>query len=148
MSNGKFTAVVDDFVRVSKERETALFQEATKRTIDIANQSVFKGGRMRVDTGFLRASGQASLNGMPSGPTRGDPEAGPLYYDDGLEVPAETVLTIAKARIGDTIFFGWTANYARAREAKDAFMRIAVQNWPQTVATVLSELKKRIRGRG
>ena len=36
-----------------------------------------EGGRMRVDTGFLRASGQLSFNGMPTGPSIKPADAAP-----------------------------------------------------------------------
>jgi hypothetical protein len=139
MAKNNFTAQVEDWVRVAQERETAVIQESFKRTIDIAQVPMAKGGRMRVDTGFLRSSGQASLTGLPAGPIRG--EKGKTYDpDEGM-----VTLTIAKLKPGGSIWFGWTAAYARAREAKDAFMRMAVQRWPQTVNEVVAELKKRIR---
>lgn len=135
----KFVAPIENFVRVSKARMLAVHQEATKRTIDIAQTPVAKGGRMHVDTGFLRASGQASLTGMPTGPVRGEAKGN---YDFNQ---SQATLVIASAKIGSTIFFGWTAAYARIREYKDAFVRMAVQQWPSTVARVVAELKQRIK---
>jgi hypothetical protein len=93
---------------------------------------------MRVDTGFLRASGQASLDGMPSGPARGE-ATGNYEFD-----PNVSTLVIARAKLGGKIWFGWTANYARPREAKDAFLRMAVQRWKSIVSQVVTELKQRI----
>jgi len=141
--NSKFVAKVEHFVEISEARMVAVQQEATKRTIEIAQRPVAKGGRMRVDTGFLRNSGQASLTGMPSGPSR--PTNDVQHYDDGSEVSSNTLVTIAQMKLGGTIWFGWRAFYARYREAKDAFLRMAVQRWPQTVAEVVEELKRRIK---
>lgn len=79
------------------------------------------GGRMRVDTGFLRNSFQSSLNGSTS-------LTGPESYT-----------LVHGAQLGDTITMGWTASYAAAREfgargqAPDFFMRGALQKWPQFV---------------
>lgn len=137
-----FVAPIDNFVRVSLERMAAVHKEATKRTIDIAQTPMAKGGRMRIDTGFLRASGQVSLTGMPTGPTRGNPDDGKNVYQSN---EPQIAIVIAGAKLGSTIFFGWTAAYALARESKDAFLRLAVQQWPQTVARVTEELKQRIK---
>lgn len=138
---GKFTAQVDAWAKGSVKRMTAIQRESTQRTIDDAQTPTAKGGRMRVDTGFLRASGQLSLNGMPTGPVRGNPTG--TYTEGQFGKPTELVL--ARSTLEDTLFFGWTANYARAREAKDGFLRIAAQKWPQTVAQVTKEAKARIR---
>lgn len=96
-----------------------------------------KGGRMRVDTGFLRASGQASLTGMPVGPTRGAKD-GSYNYDASV-----TEATIGNMELGVTLYWGWTAAYARYREAYDGFMYAALQNWPQTVNRIVEEAKRR-----
>ncbi|RUW55657.1 hypothetical protein EOA32_00925 [Mesorhizobium sp. M1A.F.Ca.ET.072.01.1.1] len=107
--------------------------------MDIAQTPVAKGGRMRVDTGFLRASGQASLNGVPTGPVR--PEAGKTYsYNENSVIAA-----LSKLRFGANFFFGWTANYAKYREAYDGFLEGALQRWQQTVNEVVAEIKARIK---
>ena len=137
----KFAAKVDAWVIGSKKRMTAIHHESVQRTIDDAQEPTAKGGRMRVDTGFLRASGQLSLNGMPTGPIRGEPDA--VYAVGAFGKPTELVL--ASSTFDDTLFFGWTANYARYREVKDAFLRIAAQRWPETVAQVTREAKARIK---
>lgn len=99
-----------------------------------------EGGRMRVDTGFLRASGQLSFNGMPTGPSRKPEDAGPGSFKwDGAELNTK----LATAEIGATIYWGWTANYAKYREAYDGFMHAALQNWQKTVDAVVAEAKRR-----
>jgi hypothetical protein len=123
-----------------KLRIEAVAKESAKRTIDMAQLSDDQGGRMRVDTGFLRNSGVAQLNGIPSGQStpayRGDPGASGEY-----------VSVIAAYRMGDSIVFGWAANYARAREHYDGFRQNAVDQWSVTVNSVVSELKGRINVR-
>lgn len=140
MAEKSFTAQVDAIVAKTEKRMLALMRESIQRTVDDAQTPVGKGGRMRVDTGFLRASGQGSLNGMPSGPVRG--EKG-VTYDTGA---ADTVvLELGKMEFGSIFFFGWTANYAKYRETFDGFLGVAVQKWPQTVAAVAAEIKGRIK---
>ena len=137
--SGKFTAQVDAIIAKTDKRLLALQRESIQRTVDDAQTPVAKGGRMRVDTGFLRASGQGSLNGMPTGPTRGEKD-GTYTYDTN-----NVVVTLAKMKLGATFFFGWTANYAKYREAYDGFLESAVQKWQQTVDAVTAEIKARIK---
>jgi hypothetical protein len=138
-----FAAQVSAWVRETEQRMTAVFRESAQRVIAEAQKPVAQGGRMRVDTGFLRASGTASLNGLPPA-TRDRPGEGAFAYN-----PVAATLVIAGAGIGDTIYFGWTASYARHREygtssqAPDAFMRTAAQQWPAIVARVSGELQSR-----
>lgn len=99
---------------------------------------------MRVDTGFLRASGQASLNGMPTGPVRGD-STDKHHYDNGEKVSPTVTLNLGELKLGSTLFFGWTANYAIYREAYDGFLEGATQNWQKIVNTVTDEIRERIK---
>ena len=141
MAEEKASATVDRFVTETSALMDAIFRQATQELINDVQTPVAKGGRMRVDTGFLRASGQASLTGMPTGPVRPADDAKPQQYSDGTDVPEITVLTLARAKAGDTIFFGWTANYAIYREAKDAFLRLGVQKWQQIVDGVIRRVE-------
>lgn len=140
--SGKFEAQVDAIVAKTEKRMLALMRESIQRTVDDAQTPVGKGGRMRVDTGFLRASGQGSLNGMPTGPVRGDSKV-PGFYDNGGATPV--IVELSKLEFGATFFFGWTANYAKYREAYDGFLEGAVQKWQQTVDAVAEEIKARIK---
>lgn len=140
--SGKFEAQVDAIVAKTEKRMLALMRESIQRTVDDAQLPVAKGGRMRVDTGFLRASGQGSLNGMPTGPARGESKV-KGFYDNGGDTP--TILELSKMQFGATFFFGWTAAYARYREAYDGFLEGAVQKWQQTVDAVAAEIKARIK---
>ncbi|WP_420465614.1 HK97 gp10 family phage protein [Panacagrimonas sp.] len=145
MAAKKFNAAVDSWVRKSKARGQAIFQESVQRVIEQAQEqgpSVANpgggGGKMPVDDGFLRASGQVSFSGMPSGPKR--PAVGAAVYRFNAD---DVALSISRARLGDTIFFGWTAEYARAMEARYGFLRSAAQNWRPIVAAVTAEAKRR-----
>ena len=78
---------------------------------------------MPVDTGFLRGSLIAQLNGASVG-------GGSDAY----------VLAVSGMELGDSIFAGWTANYARHMEygtsstAGNFYMLSAAQQWQAIVA--------------
>lgn len=139
---GKFTASVADWVNRSEKGLLAVRNESVKRVIQDAQLSDDKGGRMRVDTGFLRSSGQLSLSGFPSGPVRGDTDAAPNQYDFNV---SPVVLILAGASLDNTLYFGWTAEYAAYREFHDGFLRLAVQKWPNIVDGVVAEVKRRYK---
>lgn len=124
--NYNFAATVTAFVADTEKRMTALAQQSTQDLIELVQTPVAKGGKMRVDTGFLRASGQISFTGMPSGPSRGD---GKTQYTGG----DFSVASLAGFQLGQTIYFGWTAEYAKYREAYDGFLISGVQNWQAIV---------------
>lgn len=132
-------AQVRPIISVNQRRLLALSRMSFQDVVDQAQLPVAKGGRMRVDTGFLRASGQASLNGLPTGLIRGEGERD-YDFDE-----TSTVLTLAKFRLGMTLFFGWTANYARARNLRDGFLDVAVQNWKQIVKKNVQKIRRAIR---
>ncbi len=143
-----FVTQVSDWVAKSQEVTDAVFKESAQRVIAEAQTPVGAGGRMRVDTGFLRASGQASTSSMPAITANAMPGAGRGYqYSDGA-----VALVIAGASLGQTIYFGYTANYAAAREygargqEPDAFVRTAAQNWKQIVKRVSTEALARSGG--
>jgi len=137
----KFSVQLDEWAAKSKNRMVAINRQSIQDTVDAAQLPVAKGGNMRVDTGFMRASGQASHSGMPTGPVRGDSDVPNYYAPDSAAV--ET--TIATTELGTPFFFGWTAGYARFREYKDAFLRLAAQRWPQTVRDNVRKAKERFK---
>lgn len=143
MQNGKsFSAQVDDIVINTSKRLTALMRQSLQDVVNDAQTPVAKGGRMRVDTGFLRASGQASLTGMPSGPRRGErKEPNSYQYQANL-----TEAKLADLKLGDVFYFGWTAEYAKYRETYDGFLESALQNWKGYVNTNTETIRKRAGG--
>lgn len=160
---GSFAADVDRIIANTEKRLDLVMKQSLLNTIndmqkvgpsvastkaDIKNAgskigpvaAAGEGGRMRVDTGFLRASGQLSLNGMPTGPNQKPKDALPGSFKwDGATLQGE----IGGAEIGATFWWGWTASYARYREAYDGFMYAALQKWQQTVDAVIAEAKRR-----
>jgi hypothetical protein len=122
-----------------KRRLRATARTAVQDTVEMAQLPRAKGGRLRVDTGFLRASIQAGLGQMPSGPTTNE---GNETYAEGQQVAGEPVsVTLLRWNMQDTLFVGWTANYARAREAQDGFLRGAVELWDQTVDAAAKKVR-------
>lgn len=130
---------------VTEKRMTAVMRASLQDLIDNAQTPTAKGGRMRVDTGFLRASGQASLNGMPTGPERGERTERHAYDDGNSGLDQSIIVTLGKLTIGATFYFGWTAAYARYRELYDGFLEGAVQHWPRIVAINTDILRERIK---
>jgi hypothetical protein len=133
-----FTAEVNKFVAKSQKAMEAVFKQSAQDVILEAQTPMAKGGNMRIDTGFLRASGKASINRLPIGATTNF--GSNVEWDDNI-----TVLTINKAKIGDAVVFGWTANYAQYRENQDGFVRLAAQNWGQIVNKNANKIKARLK---
>ena len=134
---------IEDIVAVSEKRMVALMRLSLQDVIDNAQQSAYKGGRMRVDTGFLRATGQASLTGMPTGPTRGEKKE-PNSYPE----PSKIAILGNGAdglKLGMTFFFGWTAAYAYYREVYDGFLDGALQHWGRIVAFNTDTIRQRVK---
>jgi hypothetical protein len=114
----------------------AVFKQSTRDVVAEMQTPLSAGGRMRVRTGFLRASLMASTAGMPGIDPAARPAAGQGYATDFAQLNA----AIDAAAIGDTLRFGYTAAYAGHREygaggqPPDGFVRMAAQNWPAIVA--------------
>lgn len=133
------TTQVDKMILNNEKRLTALMRMSVQDMIDDANTPTAKGGKMRVDTGFLRASGKLSFTGMPTGPTRGEKGQSYVYNETAH------VIKLGEYKLGMTIFYGWTANYAKYREAYDGFMASAQKKWKSFVQKNAAEIMKRIK---
>jgi hypothetical protein len=138
-----FEASVSDWVKQTQARMTAVFKESAQRVFADMRVPVGAGGNMPVVTGFLRASFLATLN-TPADTVTYRTGSGPAA------VHADTVaLVIAGAKLGDTIYGVFTANYARhveygtSRMTGRGFVRLAAQKWPQIVAAVSQEAESR-----
>lgn len=137
---GNFSAQVSAWVRETDQRIEAVFRESSQRVISDMQQ------RTPVDTGFARASVLVSTSAMPS--------IDPAKKGDGKPHSADATqisLAIAGAEIGETIYAGYTAAYARAleyghsKQAPNGMVRLAAQRWPQIVAEVSAEAEARVR---
>ena len=143
-----FAAQLSAFAAATKERTTAVFRESAERVVEEMQTPVGAGGNMPVDTGFLRASLQASTTAPIPINSSAQPDEGSTHaYNAG-----PITLTIAGADLGETIYVTYTANYARDQEYGSngregrAFVRSAAQRWPTIVTAVCGDLQSRIEG--
>lgn len=136
-----FSATIDAWVAETEERLTAVFKQSAQEVFSDAQKTRSEGGNMRVDTGFLRASAQASTQQMPQIKDGARPKVGGQYAYSVSPI----ALVIAGAKLGQTIYFGYTAEYAAVREYHDGFVRLAAQNWQDIVNRVTEEAKRRAR---
>lgn len=143
MANLNFAAAVDAWTKKSKARCTAVLRQSTQSLIDdaqtvgpsVENPSGGAGGKMPIATGFLRASMAISLDGMPSGPSRGDANSAYSYDDSAV------TLKLAGVEVGKTIYAGWCAEYAPYVEERYGFCRSAAQNWQSHVNAAIAQAK-------
>lgn len=138
----KFGDQVKAFAEKAKQRQLAIFRESAQQVMEQANTPEGQGGKMPVDTGFLRNSSVASTEGPPDG-AGGDP-----------------ALVFSTVELGQTVWAGWTAAYALRMEhgfyGEDGlgrvyaqpgkgFMRSAAQNWIFIVDNVTKAVGDRIK---
>ncbi len=134
----EFQAQVAAIVLKNKQLMRIVAQESVQRLINQAQLPKAKGGSMPVDTGFLRASGQGSYSGFPTGPVRGDPDM-KVPYNENV-----TIALLAQFTIGATFYFGWSAIYARKQNLYNGFLDKAVANWQKIVNGVVKDIAKRL----
>lgn len=139
------TTQIDQIIVNTEQKLLAVMRDALNNTVQDMQLTIYKGGKMRADTGFLRASGAARIGALPLGesknPTKNRPKSEygvEIYKYDGGNLE----LTLAEMQIGDSFFWGWTANYAKYREAYDGFMESALQNWQNAVNSSVDKIKK------
>lgn len=136
----RFSAQVSAWTRKCERRQRAVFQTSTQILARNVRRPVGRGGRMRVDTGFLRASLMASTSAMPQISRDARPQDGRTYAPDNS---VELVLLGLKS--GDTLWLGFTAAYAGFRESRDAFVRTEAQRWPQIVDEATARVRRSVR---
>jgi hypothetical protein len=108
-----------DMIRWAKnvaDRQDGILRQSVQDVVHEANTPQAQGGKMPVDTGFLRGSLAASTSGLP--------------VANGI--PVELAILDWKPA-ESSLWIGWTAKYARHMEARYGFMRSAAQNWPAIV---------------
>ena len=134
-----FTASLAQFRDKTKAQMQAVLSASVQDVLEEAQKPVAQGGRMPVDTGFLRNSLVCELNGSQIG-------TGATSY----------TLAAAGMEPGDIARFGWTAAYALRMElgfvGEDSlgrtfnqqgrhFVEGAAAQWPQIVAKNIGRLK-------
>ena len=136
-----FTADINKFISESNDRIEAVFKQSAQEIIREAQTDYNKGGNTPIDTSFLINSGQAAIGNLPIGPDEPPEDFTPRDWN-----PGETATTINRWRVGETLYFGWTANYAKPMENRFKFMRKAAQNWQTVVNKNAQLLMNRTRG--
>lgn len=137
MAGSTFTAEVSSWVRDVQVVHEAVFRQSAQEVVEEMLTPRGAGGNMPVDTGFLRASLMASTANMPVMREDARPVEGQSY------APSSAVsLVIAGAELGETIYLGFTAAYARRVNYLPGYLFVekAAQNWPAIVARVEVEL--------
>jgi len=140
MANGRATAKTRERAERAKAYLAAVNQQSIERTVEVAQTLDTRGGNMRAETGWLWHSVVAQIGGTPPAATEN-----PYPGGEGLKVTYDAGpvnLLIKRAKITDTVFVFWTANYARHREYRDGFRRLAAQRWRQ----IVEQVKKENRG--
>lgn len=104
---GNFSATVKDFSQKTKEAMDTILREATEDTVQQINLPRAKGGPMPVDTGFLRNSMAADINGSGEFST-----VKPATKDDAGSGSGAVSLLINDFEGGQIMHIAWTAVYA------------------------------------
>lgn len=145
MPQRSFSAQIDEWIAETEERIEATIKQSAQTVIERMQLPVGKGGNMPVDTGFLRASLQASIH-QPYPANIANPGV-PKDWNQ-----SETIMAIANLELGGTIYATYTAEYAghveygaRGRPGR-GFVRLAAQQWPQIVNQTAVELRNRVQG--
>ena len=116
-----------------QHRLDAVVKQSAHDVAQIAQTPVAKGGRMPVDTGFLRNSFASSLMG-------GTALTGPDSY----------VMVAGAMKAGDVASFGWTAEYAAhveygtSRMQGRHYMAGAVDQWQAVVRAAVARALREI----
>jgi hypothetical protein len=147
VANQTFHADVDKWVTATKARMLAVFKKSCEVVINTMQITVNEGGNMPIDTGFLRASLLATLNAPTNKVTFRDSDVGVHTWSS-----EQVTLVILSAKLGDSVYAIYTANYAGFQEygsqgrAGRGFVRLAAQRWPRIVDDVVRQYRNRAAG--
>ena len=126
-----FSRQIDQWVTKSERRMDAVFRGASQSLASRVQSNT------PVDTGFLVNSFLASDSAMPQ---LGDQSSGDAV-----------AAIIANIRFGETLYLGFTANYApfvefgaRGRPPV-GMVRLAAESWPEFVDAAVRDAKARVR---
>lgn len=148
MAQGSFSAQISSWVKETRGLRDAVYRGSAQRIVEIMQTPQAQGGNLRVDTGFLRASLEATTSSnLP--PVTFKPDGIDAFpYDAG---PIN--LVIAGAEISEPITVVYTANYARPREygargqPGDRWVGLSAQQWPQVVDQECAKAKASVESR-
>jgi hypothetical protein len=135
-----FAAQVEDWAKNSEALLEGIFHESAQRVTDAMTLARGLGGNLPVDTGYLRASIQASNVAPPPINPGSQGNAGHKYAFNSGPI----ALVINGTKLGGTVFICATANYGTSKQPAALFVEQAAQQWPQIVGQVQAELKGRL----
>lgn len=115
---------------------TAIVKKSAEKLAEEANTSRFKGGNTPVDTSFLINSLYAAIGSVPSGPSVKPKGFSVTNWDS-----SQVTVVINGMDLGDTLYLGWTAEYAPYMENRYGFARLAAQNWKNIVSETTIEAR-------
>lgn len=146
MNTKTFDVTIDKICDNIMDKILLAVKNAIRETVEEAQTPRNDGGKMPVDTGFLRWSGTASLNQIPSGlkagrlRNKGEVGVLPEYKmsDKGGKMLNSCLIDM---KPGDDFYFGWTARYAPIQEMKCGFMATAAVNFVQHLEKECRRLK-------
>lgn len=133
-----FAEQIAAFNRKCEKRLNSAAKLATQATVEEMNTPQGKGGRLPVDTGFLRSSIAAAIDRMPSGTTK------PETKGDVIAGDAVAPVLLRWNPADEVIYVGYLAEYATVQEYHNGFLRGAVENWDQNVKEASAEAQRRI----
>lgn len=148
----RFSARVDEWVRATKQRQEAVFRDSCQRVLKEMQRPTAKGGNMPVDTGYLRNSLLGSTSQVPAMRDEKAATEDQVILSLDVETPPPVELTLAKLKLGDTFYAGYTANYARDRHYMNTdspggmWRDLAVQRWQEFVNASARDLQRRVVG--
>lgn len=136
-------AQIDVWAKQTEARMLAVYKGSVQEFVSRAQR------RIPVDTGFARASIRGSLEAMPLIDNISRAIPGQTYSADLSQI----ILLINSAKIGQTIYIGWTANYVpylewgHSNQAPNGFIGITAIEWPEIVAAEIEKAKASVASR-
>lgn len=149
---GSFSDICGEWANESEARLRAVFARSVELLADELTTTRANGGKLPHKTGNLMRSLLASTAGLPA---QGGSEDRYSGQDVGL--------VAAGLSLGDTVWLGYQANYARRMnygfKGTDAlgrsydqegahFVEYAIEMWPILVELAAGEIKNSVEGRG
>ena len=134
---------VSDWVRKQQRDMAVVVKTAVQDLANSASTPTAQGGRMRVDTGFLRNSIAAAVGHPPHGPSIGPRRtADGLVFTDPMGSPSSVSVVLLRWDTKEPLYVGWTASYAKYREAYDGFMEAETSQWRRYVEAARAKVKR------
>lgn len=158
-----FERFLTAWARKQKDLHLAIFQTAAQKLVNEVRLPKSRGGNMPVDTGNLRRSILASTSSMPrlQPLKKGSSKGNALVFPDDPSEPTLTVrvadtfsvdpmmqitTAIMRMQMGQTLYLGFQASYAKIQEEKNGFVRLAAQRWRQIVKEASREVEGKVKG--